>query len=143
VKKQSKQYAPEGRHSEAAFAGEGAHLQLCDEVGLQPTVFFRWQKFFRVLCQVREPVFRLCAWHGLSRGQARLGDFRKLLDHRRLVLADPAGVLADFQLGRALVLSGDLRGAKTSYRDLLTLWKDADPETPIRTKAKAEYDWLR
>jgi hypothetical protein len=30
--KPRKQYAPEGRHSEAAFAGEGVHLQLCDEV---------------------------------------------------------------------------------------------------------------
>ncbi len=36
----------EGRHPEAAFAGEGAHLEVCDEVGLQPTVFYRWQKEF-------------------------------------------------------------------------------------------------
>ena len=36
----------EGRHSEAAFAGEGAVSTLCDELGLQPTVFYRWQKEF-------------------------------------------------------------------------------------------------
>ncbi len=36
----------EGRHPEAAFAGEGAHLELCDKHGLQPTVFYRWQKEF-------------------------------------------------------------------------------------------------
>ena len=36
----------EGRHPAAAFAGEGAISKLCDEVGLQPTVFYRWQKEF-------------------------------------------------------------------------------------------------
>ena len=37
----------EGRHPEEAFAGEGAYLsKLCDELGLQPTVFYRWQKEF-------------------------------------------------------------------------------------------------
>jgi len=35
----------EGRHPEAAFAGEGAHLEAV-RVGLQPTVFCRWQKEF-------------------------------------------------------------------------------------------------
>jgi len=35
MKKQRKQYAPEEPIS-----------KLCDEVGLQPTVFFRWQKEF-------------------------------------------------------------------------------------------------
>ena len=39
----------ERRRAEAASAGEGAHLEvskLCDELGLQPTVFYRWQKEF-------------------------------------------------------------------------------------------------
>jgi hypothetical protein len=36
----------QGRDSEAAFDGEGAISKLCDEVGLQPTVFYRWQKEF-------------------------------------------------------------------------------------------------
>ena len=36
----------EGCHPEAALAGEGAISKLCDEVGLQPTVFYRWQKEF-------------------------------------------------------------------------------------------------
>jgi hypothetical protein len=34
------------RHPGAAFAGRGAHLEACDELGLQPTVFYRWQKEF-------------------------------------------------------------------------------------------------
>ena len=48
MKKQRKQYAPEEK-----VAILRRHLlekepisQLCDEVGLQPTVFYRWQKEF-------------------------------------------------------------------------------------------------
>jgi hypothetical protein len=36
----------ESRHPEAAFAGQGAHLEARDELGLQLTVFYRWQKEF-------------------------------------------------------------------------------------------------
>jgi hypothetical protein len=36
----------EGRHPEAALAGEGAHLEVVRRSGLQPTVFYRWQKEF-------------------------------------------------------------------------------------------------
>jgi len=43
------------------------------------------------------------------------------------------------QLGRRFALSGDLARSKTAYRDFLTLWKDADLDTPILTHAQAEY----
>jgi hypothetical protein len=43
------------------------------------------------------------------------------------------------QLGRAFVLSGDKIKAKAAYQDFLTLWKDADPDIPILSHAKAEY----
>jgi len=33
--------------------------------------------------------------------------------------------------------------ARTSYRDFLTLWNDADPDIPIYGQAKAEYAKLR
>jgi hypothetical protein len=37
----------EGRYPETSSAGEGADIsKLCDELGLQPTVFYRWQKEF-------------------------------------------------------------------------------------------------
>jgi hypothetical protein len=29
--------------------------------------------------------------------------------------------------------------ALAAYEDFLTLWKDADPDIPISTEAKAEY----
>jgi hypothetical protein len=29
--------------------------------------------------------------------------------------------------------------AKSAYNDLLTLWKNADPDTPVLEQARAEY----
>jgi hypothetical protein len=36
----------ESRHPEAAIAGQRADLEVCDELGLEPMVFYRWQKEF-------------------------------------------------------------------------------------------------
>ena len=47
--------------------------------------------------------------------------------------------LARLQLARALVLSGDTVKAKSAYSDLLTRWKDADPEVPLLKEARAEH----
>src|SRR4029079_13767953 len=55
-------------------------------------------------------------------------EFQKILDHRRIVGADPIGALAHVQLGRVFVLSGDKIKAKAAYQDFLTLWKDADSD---------------
>jgi hypothetical protein len=33
--------------------------------------------------------------------------------------------------------------ALAAYQDFLTLWKDADPDTPILQEAKAEYAKLQ
>jgi tetratricopeptide (TPR) repeat protein len=70
-------------------------------------------------------------------------EFQKILDHRGLVGLDPIGALAHLQLGRNLALSGEKTKAKAAYQDFLRLWKDADPDIPILTQAKAEYAKLR
>lgn len=54
-----------------------------------------------------------------------------------------SGALAHLQLGRAYVLAGDATKARTSYQDFFKLWKDADPDIPIPTAAKAEYAELQ
>jgi transposase-like protein len=48
MKKQRKQYAPEEKVAilKAALAEKEPISKLCDEVGLQPTVFYRRQKEF-------------------------------------------------------------------------------------------------
>jgi eukaryotic-like serine/threonine-protein kinase len=82
------------------------------------------------------------------RGQAYLaagqpaeavGEFRRIVDHRSIVLVDPMDALARLQLARALVLSGDTVQAKTVYNDLLRLWKNADPDISVLKEARAEY----
>ncbi len=70
-------------------------------------------------------------------------EFEKVLDHLPIVIGDPIGALARLQLGRALVLSGDVAKGKAAYQDFLGLWKDADPGIPILKQAKAEYARLQ
>jgi tetratricopeptide (TPR) repeat protein len=66
-------------------------------------------------------------------------EFQKILNHRGIVGSDPIGALAHLQLGRAYALSGDKAKATTAYQDFLSLWKDADPGTPLLKQAQAEY----
>ena len=68
-----------------------------------------------------------------------VGEFQRILDHRSIVLVDPMDAMARLQLARALVLSGDTVKAKSTYNDLLTLWKNADPDLPVLREARAEY----
>ena len=70
-------------------------------------------------------------------------EFQRMLDHRSIVLVDPIDALARLQLARALALSGDTVKAKSTYSDLLTLWKDADAKIPMIDAARAEYARLR
>jgi serine/threonine protein kinase/tetratricopeptide (TPR) repeat protein len=68
-----------------------------------------------------------------------VAEFQRILDHRGIVLVDPMDALARLQLARALALSGDTAKAKSAYSDLLTLWKNADPDIPVLEAARAEY----
>jgi serine/threonine protein kinase/tetratricopeptide (TPR) repeat protein len=83
------------------------------------------------------------AYLAARNGGAAAGEFRKILDHRGIVLNFPLGALAHLQLGRAYLLSGDTAKAKAAYQDFLNLWKDADPDIPILKEAKAEYAKLQ
>jgi eukaryotic-like serine/threonine-protein kinase len=66
-------------------------------------------------------------------------EFRQILENRGLVGLDPIGSLTRLQLARPLVLVGETAKAKSAYNDLLTLWKDADPDVPVIEEARAEY----
>jgi tetratricopeptide (TPR) repeat protein len=78
------------------------------------------------------------AYLACHQGSAAAAEFQKLVDHRGIVLADPAGALARLQLARAFVSAGDSDKAKIAYDDLLVLWKDADPGVPVVEQARAE-----
>ena len=66
-------------------------------------------------------------------------EFQKILDHSGIVVSDPIGALAHLQLARALALSGDKIKSKAAYQDFFTLWKDADRDIPLLTRAKSEH----
>ena len=79
----------------------------------------------------------------LRDGNAAATEFQKFIDHRGLVWNSPWGAVARLQLARACALSGDKTKAKIAYQDFLTLWKDADPDTPVLKQAKVEYAKLQ
>jgi len=79
----------------------------------------------------------------LHQDNAAASEFQKFMDHRGLVENFPWGAVAHLQLGRALRLSGDMLKARAAYQDFLTLWRDADPDTPVLKQAKVEYAKLQ
>jgi serine/threonine protein kinase len=70
-------------------------------------------------------------------------EFQKFLGHRSLVANSPLFALAHLGFARAQAVQGDTAKAKAAYQDFLALWKDADPDIPVRLAAKAEYAKLQ
>jgi eukaryotic-like serine/threonine-protein kinase len=85
------------------------------------------------------PVYvRGLAYSRMGRHREAAAEFQKFLDHPGIVLNDPIGPMARLQLARALSASGDRAKAAAAYKDLLALWKDADPDIPVVQQARAE-----
>ena len=103
------------------------------------------------------------AYLAAGQGSAAADEFRKILDHSGLVWNCWTGALAHLGLARANALeagvgpglrpgqsqqssAADRDAARVralaSYKDFLTLWKDADPRIPFLKEAKAEYEKL-
>ena len=78
-----------------------------------------------------------------QRGAEAAAEFKKILDHRGVVVSDPIGALAYLQIGRAYAMQGEAMKAASAYQNFLSLWKDADAELPILKRAKAEYGKLQ
>ena len=90
------------------------------------------------------PVYvRAQAYLTAHQDQLAAAEFQKILDHRGVLCNCATGSLARLGLGRAYAMQGDTAKAKAAYQDFLTLWKDADPDTPILIAAKAEYAKLK
>jgi serine/threonine protein kinase/Tfp pilus assembly protein PilF len=103
-----------------------------------------------------------CLYHVYVRGEAYLAagqtsaaaaEFQRILDHSGIVANCWTGALAHLGVARA-----NARQSKTAhgadadsahvravaaYKSFLTLWKDADPDTPILKQAVAEYARLQ
>ncbi len=89
------------------------------------------------------PVFvRAQAHLAAGEGVQAAADFRQVLAHRGLVSNCPIGALAQLGLARALSMLRDQEGSRLAYRDLLVLWRGADPALETPRKAAAEWRGL-
>ncbi len=89
------------------------------------------------------------AYLAAGQGPAAAAEFQKIIDHSGIVWNCWTGALAHLGAARANALEArsltgadaDIarRRALASYKEFLTLWKDADPDVPILKEAKAEY----
>jgi tetratricopeptide (TPR) repeat protein len=82
------------------------------------------------------------AYLAAKQGAAAAAEFQKIIDHPGAVRSEPIGALARLELGRALVIAGDLAKAKTAYQEFFTLWENADPNIPLLRQARTEYTML-
>jgi serine/threonine protein kinase/Tfp pilus assembly protein PilF len=79
------------------------------------------------------------AYLQLRRGREAAAEFRRILDHRSIVLNNSHGALAHLGLARAYALQSNTVKARAAYQEFLTFWKDADADLPILKQAKTEY----
>ena len=89
------------------------------------------------------PVYiRGLAYLKLGQGREAAAEFQKMIEHPGIVEDIVTSPLSRLQLARAQAMMGDKEGARKSYKDFLTLWRDADPDIPILKEARAEYTKL-
>ena len=98
------------------------------ELATPATAYFSGAPFFGALY----PVYvRGLAYSRMGRHSQAAAEFQKILDHSGITLNDPIGPLARLQFARALADSGDRAKAYTVYKDLISIWNDADPDIPV------------
>jgi eukaryotic-like serine/threonine-protein kinase len=125
---------------DAAKALEMTQAAAPYEVAVPGTAYFTGSSFFGAFY----PVYvRGLAYSRMGRHREAAAEFQKILDHPGIMLNDPIGPMARLQLARALAGSGDRAKSAAAYKDLLALWKDADPDIPILREAQREYASLR
>ena len=91
------------------------------------------------------------AYLGLREGAEATAEFEKILDHKGANWGSAWQhpywgqfySLSYLGLARAYKVTGDIAKSKNAFQVFFTLWKDADPDTPILTAAKAEYAKLK
>jgi tetratricopeptide (TPR) repeat protein len=85
------------------------------------------------------PIYaRGLAYARMGRHREAAGEYQKILDNPGKTLSDPVAPMARLQLARSVSAYGDRARAAAIYKDLLALWKDADPDVPVVQQAKAE-----
>lgn len=122
--------------NEPAKAVEALRVASAYEYGQPPSSFIG-------LYGVCYPIYvRGEAYLALHQGVDAVAEFRKIVDHRTIVVNDPVGAMARLELARAYGMAGDTAKEKVAYEDFLGLWKDADASLPVLQQARAEYAQL-
>src|SRR5262249_29539225 len=105
------------------------------DLAVPGTAYFTGASFFGALY----PIYVLgLAYSRMGYHREAAAEFQKILDDPGIVLNDPIGPMARLQLARVLSAAGDRAKSAAAYKDLLTLWKDADSDIPVVQDAKAE-----
>ena len=86
--------------------------------------------------------YRGLAYLALKSGKEAAPQFQKILDNRGVVMTDIYWPLAHLGLARAYAQTGDTEKSLAMYRELLTLWKNADSDLRPLKEARAEYKKL-
>ena len=120
-----------------AGALELLQANVAYERAIPPTAF---NSFFGSLY----PVYvRGQAYAANGQHQQAVAEFQKILDHRGLMMGDPAAARALLEKARSLVDAGDQMAARAAYEEFLSLWKHADSDVPVLAQALAEYAKLK
>jgi len=82
------------------------------------------------------------AYLEMKSGKEAAAQFQKILDNRGVVIVDIYWPLAHLGLARAYAQTGDTEKSLGQYRELLSFWKNADPDLHPFIEAKAEYKKL-
>ena len=69
-------------------------------------------------------------------------EFQRLIGNRGWIEWPVFAPLAQLGLARAYFMQGNSESSRKAYDDFFTIWKNADPNTPILRQAKAEYGKL-
>jgi tetratricopeptide (TPR) repeat protein len=83
------------------------------------------------------------AFLAAHQGSEAAGEFRKIIEHRGVVLNEPIAALARLGAARADAMQGDAAKARAAYQDFLTLWKEADADVPVFQQAQSEFAKLK
>jgi serine/threonine protein kinase/tetratricopeptide (TPR) repeat protein len=70
-------------------------------------------------------------------------EFKKIQEHRAIVMFSPVHALSQLQLARAAAVNGDVTSSKKYYQDFFAAWRDADQELPVVVEAKKEYERMK
>lgn len=82
---------------------------------------------------------RAQAYLGAGQPRAAAVEFRKILDRPGLGATSPILPLSRLGLARAYEKAGEFPASRKAYEEVLTVWKDADPDVPIIAEARREY----